>query len=69
MLLRGHHRKIQDLLVNEKVPTWERKGMVAVTDSSGVLALFGATRTFTADFEGGPGLWVRLSAIPQPAPH
>ena len=69
MLLRGHHRKIQDLLVNEKVPTWERKGMVAVTDSSGVLALFGATRTFKADFEGEPGLWVRLSAIPQPASH
>lgn len=64
--LKGHHRKVQDLLVNEKVPSWERKGMVAITDSSGVLGLFGATRTFAADFEGEPGLWVRLSAIPQP---
>lgn len=63
----GHHRKVQDLLVNEKVPAWERKGMVAVTDSTGVLALFGATRTFAADFTGAPGLWVRVSAIPQPA--
>lgn len=69
MLLRGHHRKVQDLLVNEKVPAWERKGMVAITDSSGVLGLFGATRTFAADFDGEPGLWVRLAAIPQPAQH
>ncbi len=69
IVLRGHHRKVQDLLINEKVPSWERMGMVAITDSSGVLALFGATRTFVADFEGEPGLWVRLTAIPQPGQH
>ncbi len=69
ILFHGHHRKVQDLLVNEKVPAWERVGMVVVTDSTGVLAMFGATRTFTADFAGDAALWVRLSAIQQPPQH
>ncbi len=61
----GHERKLSDLLINEKVPAWERAGMVAVADSLGVVALFGATRTFTRD-GNDPSLWIRLSAIPQP---
>jgi len=63
----GVERKVSDLLVNEKVPFWERPGMVAVADSAHLLGLFGATRTFVADMQGEPGLWVRLAAIPQRA--
>jgi tRNA(Ile)-lysidine synthase len=63
---RGVDRKVSDLLVNEKVPLWERLGMVVLGDSVRVLGLFGATRTFVADMEGEPELWVRLAAIPQP---
>ncbi len=62
----GVERKVSDLLVNEKVPAWERLGMVALADSGRLLGLFGATRTFSADMVGEPGLWVRLSAIPLP---
>lgn len=63
---RGVERKVSDLLVNEKVPAWERLGMVALADSGRLLGLFGATRTFVADMAGEPELWVRLAAIPQP---
>ncbi|GMV85812.1 MAG: hypothetical protein AMXMBFR80_16670 [Dehalococcoidia bacterium] len=62
----GMTRKVSDLLVNEKVPTWERPGIVALADSARVLGLFTATRVFPADAEGEPGLWVRLVAIPRP---
>ena len=51
---------MSDLLVNQKVPAWERLGMVALADSGRLLGLFGATRTFVAE------LWVRLGAIPRP---
>ena len=61
----GVERKVSDLLVNEKVPAWERPGMVAVADSARLLGLFGATRTFAADMQGEPELWVRLAVIPQ----
>ncbi len=63
MIWRGVERKVSDLLVNEKVPIWERPGVVAVADSARLLGLFGATRTFVADMPGEPGLWVRLAAI------
>jgi len=59
---RGHERKVSDLLINEKVPAWERAGTVAIADAAGVVALFGATRTFVRD-GGPPGLWIRLSAL------
>lgn len=61
----GVERKVSDLLVNEKVPIWERHGVVAVADSARLLGLFGATRTFVADMQGEPELWVRLVAMPQ----
>lgn len=62
---RGFERKVSDVFINEKVPAWERVGVVAVADSLGPVALFGATRTFVRDGDE-PGLWIRLSAIPQP---
>jgi tRNA(Ile)-lysidine synthase len=57
----GMERKVSDLLINEKVPAWERIGMVAVADSAGLVALFGR-RTFVRD-GGEPSLWLRLSAM------
>jgi tRNA(Ile)-lysidine synthase len=58
----GMERKVSDLLINEKVPAWERPGMVAIGDGDGVVALFGANRTYVRD-GGEAGLWVRLSAL------
>jgi len=62
----GMERKVSDLLGSEKVPAWERLGMVVLADSGRLLGLFGATRTFVADMQGEPELWVRLAAMPQP---
>ena len=65
MLFRGARRKISDLLVDARVPVWERAGMVAISDSEHVLGIFGATQTLVADVAGAPGLWVRLTALPR----
>jgi len=65
MLIRGLERKVSDLLGNEKVPAWERVGMVAVGDSKGVVAIFGATRSFARD-AAEADLWIKLSAIQPP---
>lgn len=58
---RGLDRKLSDILVNEKVPVWERHGAVVVADAAGPVAVFTARRVFAAD--GPPGLWVRLSQL------
>ncbi len=60
--LRGVTRKVSDLLVNEKVPAWERASIVVLADGDGVLALFGARGVHVRD-GADPGLWVKLSAI------
>ncbi|MBK7328739.1 MAG: tRNA lysidine(34) synthetase TilS [Dehalococcoidia bacterium] len=60
----GIERKVSDLLINEKVPVWERAGMVAISDALGVVALFAAKRIFVRD-GGEPDLWIRLSAVPR----
>ena len=57
-------RKVSDLLVNEKVPAWERQRMLAITDSERVLAIMGSAVSFAADTEGEPSLWVRRSERP-----
>lgn len=59
---RGVSRKVSDLLVNEKVPAWERPSLVVLADGEGVVALFGARRTYVRD-GAEPDLWVRLSAM------
>ncbi|MGE0598364.1 MAG: tRNA lysidine(34) synthetase TilS [Dehalococcoidia bacterium] len=64
LLVNGLERKVSDLLINEKVPAWERVGTVVIADGNGVVALFGAKRSFVRDGLA-PDLWVRLSAIPQ----
>ncbi len=65
---RGHRRLISDLLVNEKVPSWERPGAVVIADAAGPLAIVTAGRTFVADpAAADPDLWLRLVPLP-PAP-
>ncbi len=58
---RGLERKLSDLFVNEKVPAWERPGAIVIADAAGPVAVFTATRAFSAD--GTPGLWVRLTPL------
>lgn len=64
ILYHAIERKVSDLLINEKVPLWERVGSVVIADSRGVVALFGAKRAFARDGDN-LDLWIRLSAIPQ----
>ncbi|GIW13047.1 MAG: hypothetical protein KatS3mg062_0486 [Tepidiforma sp.] len=58
-------RKLSDLLVNEKVPAWERPGALVIADSNGPAALFTAARVFLRDASGEPDLWVRLMPLPR----
>jgi tRNA(Ile)-lysidine synthase len=61
---RGLRRKVSDLLVNEKVPAWERPGALVIADAEGPLAVFTARHVF-AGGRGTPDLWVRLAALPR----
>lgn len=63
IMFRGISRKVSDLLVNEKVPAWERPSAVALADAAGVLVLFASKRNFVRD-GAEPGLWVKLSPLP-----
>ena len=64
MILRGIERKVSDILVNSKVPAWERKGMVAIVDSQRVLGLFGATVALSDGHGEAESLYVRLTQLP-----
>ena len=59
----GMERKVSDLLINEKVPAWDRPGMVAIADAEGIVALFGSDHTFARD-AASPDLWLKLSPLP-----
>jgi len=63
MLVRGMNRKVADILVNEKVPAWERAGAVVLADSAGVVALFLSDRSFARD-GANRGLWAKLAPLP-----
>ncbi|MEJ5222456.1 MAG: tRNA lysidine(34) synthetase TilS, partial [Tepidiforma sp.] len=62
---RGVTRKVSDLLIDQKVPAWERPGAVAITDAGGPAAIFTASRVFTRDAGESPDLWVRLAPLPR----
>lgn len=65
MLTKRVVRKLSDLLVNEKVPAWERIGAVAIADGRVVHALLTATRVFEADHAPEAELlYGRLSPAP-----
>ncbi|MCC6960046.1 MAG: tRNA lysidine(34) synthetase TilS [Dehalococcoidia bacterium] len=63
MPIRGMNRKVADILVNEKVPAWERAGAVVLADSAGVVALFVSDRSFGRD-GANRGLWAKLAPLP-----
>ncbi len=52
---RGIVRKVSDLLVNAKVPAWERPGLVAIADGERVQAIIG----FDSTPAKGDVLWIR----------
>jgi tRNA(Ile)-lysidine synthetase-like protein len=37
--IRGHHKKLSDALVQARVPTWRRHGLLVITGSTGVIAV------------------------------
>ncbi|WBL37582.1 tRNA lysidine(34) synthetase TilS [Tepidiforma flava] len=61
---RGVTRKVSDLLIDQKVPAWERPGAVAITDAGGPAAIFTASGVFVRDAGEPPDLWVRLAPLP-----
>ena len=64
MLFRGIERRARDVLSNEKVPRWERLGVVAIADSARVLALFAASGVIADAAEGDDCWHVRVSQAP-----
>jgi tRNA(Ile)-lysidine synthetase-like protein len=58
----GLERKVSDFLVNEKVPAWERLGLVAVSDSAVIHALIGASREIGAP-DSERALYIKVEAI------
>jgi tRNA(Ile)-lysidine synthase len=53
----GIVRKVSDLLANEKVPSWERLGAVAIAGADQVLVVFTAAGTFESDAAPGAERW------------
>jgi tRNA(Ile)-lysidine synthase len=62
ILYHGIERKVSDLLVNEKVPAWERLGLIAIADSERVHAVIGASKELGADV-GDSVLYVRVDQV------
>lgn len=59
----GLERKASDLLVNEKVPAWERLGLIAIADSHVVHAIIGASKELGAP-ESESALYVKVEQVP-----
>ncbi len=63
MRYRGMARKVSDVLINAKVPAWERRGLIAIADGGGVLAIVGATVDLGAVVAEEDALWLRAARI------
>lgn len=61
--LGGLERKVSDVLVNRKIPSWERANLVAIADSQGVIALVGAFGAIT-DPPGADALYLTIAQRP-----
>jgi tRNA(Ile)-lysidine synthase len=59
----GMIRKVSDVLSNAKVPAWERLGMVALADSSLVVALFRSTGAIAGPVTGDDVLYVSIARL------
>lgn len=60
---RGMARKVSDVLINAKVPAWERRGLIAIADSGGVVAIVGSTVDLGAVVTEAEALYVRAMRI------
>jgi len=63
MHYRGMVRKVSDVLINAKVPAWERRELIAIADSGGVLAIVGASVDLRGKVAEEDALWVRATRI------
>jgi tRNA(Ile)-lysidine synthetase-like protein len=63
MHYRGMMRKVSDVLINAKVPVWERRGLIAIADGGGVVAIVGASVDLGAKVADEDALWVRATRI------
>jgi tRNA(Ile)-lysidine synthase len=63
---RGLERKLSDILVNEKVPRWERRQLLAVTDAERLHAVLGPGRVLDAAPVGDGILYLRLAPLTPP---
>lgn len=61
--LNGMERKVSDVLVNEKIPAWERLGLIAIADSATVHAVIGASKELGAP-DGDTALYVKVEQAP-----
>lgn len=60
MRFRGIHRKVSDIMSNEKLPGWDRRNAVAIADSEKVLTVLTASAAFESDPVGDRPLYVRI---------
>ncbi len=65
ILYHGMERKVSDLLVNEKVPAWERLGLITIADSERVHAIIGASKELGAP-ESESALYIKVEMQPVP---
>ena len=68
--LHGLRRRVSDVLIDRKVPKWERPGAVAVADADGLVALAGAFGVIADDARDlDDALFVRIRAAAAPMPQ
>lgn len=60
---RGLTRKLSDYLTNEKVPTWRRHSLVAITDADTIVALLGLPGAATGVPPTEPCLHLKLARL------
>ena len=65
--LHGLRRRVSDVLINRKVPRWERPGAVAVADADGLVALAGAFGVIADEVsDADDALFVRIRQATAP---
>ena len=63
IVLRGLDRAVSDVLVNAKVPRWDRRSLVAIADGRRVLAVVGGSVAFADPASGAEALYIRVSRL------
>lgn len=63
MQYHGFRRLASDVLKAARVPLWSRVGVVALTDATGVVALFSSAGVFTDESQGDDVLYVQVGMI------